>query len=256
MNQKKIKKILGIIALSTASCMTYAADLTSDLSVSGNVGLYSDYIFRGFTQTDNLPALQGGFDLNHTSGFYLGTWASNVSWTRPDYTKNNSVELDVYGGYTKNIKTVDADLGVLSYFYPGDEASSSAVSADATEGYVKFSKDIHGVTASVSFYVMLTNEAWGFSKAQGSQYYSGDIDIPLGLSKATLSLHLGSQRFSGTGNDSYDYTDWKANLEYSLNDTYSVGAFYTGTDQDKGVWNLDGTYVGDNTFGAYLASTF
>ena len=53
----------------------------SDFSVSGNVGLFSDYIFRGYTQTENNPALQGGFDVEHASGLYAGVWASNVDWT-------------------------------------------------------------------------------------------------------------------------------------------------------------------------------
>ncbi len=52
---------------------------TSDWSISANVGLYSDYIFRGYTQTKHQPALQGGFDVEHSIGFYIGTWASNVN---------------------------------------------------------------------------------------------------------------------------------------------------------------------------------
>src|SRR5829696_3345373 len=51
-----------------------------DWTFSGNVGLYSQYVFRGISQTNEKPALQGGFDLAHKSGFYLGTWASNISW--------------------------------------------------------------------------------------------------------------------------------------------------------------------------------
>src|SRR4030081_1004235 len=49
-------------------------------TITGNFGIYSQYIFRGLTQTDRKPAFQGGFDFAHTSGFYLGTWGSNVSW--------------------------------------------------------------------------------------------------------------------------------------------------------------------------------
>ncbi len=51
-------------------------------TVAYNVGLYSQYIFRGLTQTDRGPAVQGGVDLTHSSGFYLGAWASNISWLR------------------------------------------------------------------------------------------------------------------------------------------------------------------------------
>ena len=58
-----------------------AEEATSEWGVSGNVGLFSDYVFRGYTQTINEPALQGGFDLEHSTGFYAGVWASNVDWT-------------------------------------------------------------------------------------------------------------------------------------------------------------------------------
>ena len=55
-------------------------------TLTGNVGIFSQYIFRGLTQTGRKPALQGGFDFAHESGFYLGTWASNISWLKENAT--------------------------------------------------------------------------------------------------------------------------------------------------------------------------
>src|SRR3954469_18200259 len=51
-----------------------------DFTFTGNVGIYSQYVFRGVSQTNEKPALQGGFDLGHKSGLYVGTWLSNISW--------------------------------------------------------------------------------------------------------------------------------------------------------------------------------
>ncbi len=71
-----------------------------DWTFTGNVGLYSQYVFRGISQTNEKPAIQGGFDLGHKSGFYVGTWASNISWLsdgNPDVSA--SIEWDFYGGY-------------------------------------------------------------------------------------------------------------------------------------------------------------
>ena len=65
-------------------------------NVTGNLGLVSDYRFRGYTQTDYNPALQGGVDFAHKSGFYLGNWNSNVEQSL--YT-GASLEMDFYGGY-------------------------------------------------------------------------------------------------------------------------------------------------------------
>ena len=98
--------VLGALAVPS---FVFAADAAPapDLTVAYNIGLYSQYIFRGLTQTDRGPALQGGVDLTHSSGFYLGAWASNISWLRDlnpgagqsAYEKGGHLELDLYGGY-------------------------------------------------------------------------------------------------------------------------------------------------------------
>ena len=48
-------------------------------SLTGNLGIFSSYRFRGIDQTFGKPALQGGIDYAHSSGFYVGNWNSNVS---------------------------------------------------------------------------------------------------------------------------------------------------------------------------------
>ena len=56
-----------------------AAAEASPHTLTGNVGLFSSYRFRGIDQTYGKPALQGGFDYSHSSGVYLGNWNSNVN---------------------------------------------------------------------------------------------------------------------------------------------------------------------------------
>src|SRR3954467_12052526 len=51
-----------------------------DFTFTGNIGIFSQYVFRGVSQTNEKPAVQGGFDLAHKSGLYGGTWVSNISW--------------------------------------------------------------------------------------------------------------------------------------------------------------------------------
>ena len=104
----------------TASAAAPAAP-EPDFTFTGNVGLYSQYVFRGRTQTDGNPAVQGGFDLGHKSGLYLGTWASNVSWIW-DFSPGTSasMEWDWYGGYKGSLPAdFGYDFGVLYYWYPG-----------------------------------------------------------------------------------------------------------------------------------------
>ena len=110
------------LALPIAALAEEAAAPASPHSVSYNIGLFSQYVWRGMTQTDESLALQGGIDYAHASGFYAGAWASNVSWTTDfDYMDSNSLEIDLYGGYANTIGDIGIgyNVGVLQYIYPG-----------------------------------------------------------------------------------------------------------------------------------------
>ena len=86
-------------------------------TITGNLGFFSDYRFRGISQTAKHPAVQGGFDYAHASGFYAGTWASNVS--HYSYTDAN-MEWDFYGGYNYKLNDdIGLTAGGIYYFYPG-----------------------------------------------------------------------------------------------------------------------------------------
>ena len=87
---------------------------------TGNVGFVTDYRYRGISQTDIKPALQGGFDYSHASGIYLGTWASNVSWLS-DQGAKNSLEWDFFGGYKGTAGDFGYDVGLLQYAYVGNK---------------------------------------------------------------------------------------------------------------------------------------
>ena len=91
--------------------------------VTGNLGLTSDYRFRGVSQSQNAPAVQGGVDYAHSSGFYIGNWNSSVS--SQVYTAGAGLESDLYAGYKKEIfKGITVDIGTYNYFYP--RATTSA----------------------------------------------------------------------------------------------------------------------------------
>ena len=112
----------------------------SDWTFTSNIGLFSQYVFRGISQTNEKPAVQGGFDLSHKSGFYAGTWASNISWIsdgNPDASA--SVEGDFYGGYKWALPgDLMLDLGALYYWYPGSYPAGFT-NPDTTELYAALS---------------------------------------------------------------------------------------------------------------------
>jgi uncharacterized protein (TIGR02001 family) len=260
MKLNKLKSaVIGALMLPLTSVVV-AEESKSAFSISGNVGLYSDYIFRGYTQTKNDPALQGGFDIEHESGAYAGVWASNVNWTTEGgYMDDNSLELDFYGGFAGGLGEtgIGYDVGILKFYYPGENTGTAAsADTDATEVYASLSKDIGLVSASLGVYVVVSDDAWGFADADGSKYYTADVDVPIGETPMTASFHVGRQTFEGNGNEPFDYTDWKVNLEYGINDTFAVGGFYTDTNQKVSSWTVNNVYLGDGTGGVYLSAGF
>lgn len=193
--------------------------------ISGNVALTTEYRFRGISQTNRDPAIQGGFDFGHESGVYVGTWASNVSFTE------GGTEIDVYAGWGTDVsENVAIDLGVLYYGYPSDP------DADYVEVYG--SVGFYGATLGLNYspeYTYDTNSYY---------YFYGQYSLPLG-EMFTLDAHLGWNQFKNTsslasflGVDT-DFSDpGKGYLDYSISGTVSFAGVdlslaYIGTDIDK-----------------------
>jgi uncharacterized protein (TIGR02001 family) len=124
--------LIGGLALAGVAMTLTAPAFAQDVTISGNVALATDYTFRGVSQTDESPAIQGGFDATFgSSGFYAGTWASNINFG----TGGANLELDVYGGYKFAVDKLNVDIGVIGYLYPG--ASDDTAELDYWEGYIK-----------------------------------------------------------------------------------------------------------------------
>lgn len=194
-------KSLALVAL-------VAAPVLASAQLSANVSLNSSYKFRGQDQTANKPALQGGFDYTHSSGFYVGNWNSNVTWL-----PNNSIEMDVYGGYKGEVSGVGYDVGFLRYMYPG------AGVANTNEVYAGVSYAGFGVKYSKT----VSDQYFGGSKA-GYLNLSYSLEVAKGV---TVSASLGYTDFkSGT-----DYTDYSLGVGYDLGEGYSVKAALVGANK-------------------------
>jgi uncharacterized protein (TIGR02001 family) len=209
-------------------------------TLTGNVGFYSQYIFRGLTQTNREPALQGGFDYSHSSGIYAGTWASNISWLRDggSYNGGGSLEWDFYGGWKWGFAPDwTLDLGALYYWYPGD-VTPGFVKADTLELYAGLSWK----WLSVKYSHSVNNKTFGVPDSNGTYYIDFGLNVPLGdLSKDmtgwTVFAHYGIQKFKGDqfalvpfGNDSlFSYDDWKVGVSYALPKDFTIGVYYTDT---------------------------
>ena len=103
------KVLLAAITGAAISTTAQAGDLTANASVTNN------YIRRGLTQTENESAVQGGIDYASDSGFYIGTWVSNVNYGAGDVY---SYEHDIYFGYSGEFGDgIGYDFGYLYYNY-------------------------------------------------------------------------------------------------------------------------------------------
>jgi len=200
------------------------AQATSPHSVTGNMGIFSDYRFRGISQTFAQPALQGGIDYSHASGFYLGNWNSNVSGNV--YT-DGTIEMDVYGGYKFNAGPVGMDVGLLQYLYPG--AKTGGVKYDTLEAYVAGSWKWFTLKYSTTL-----GDYFGITDTDGSGYLDLSASYEI-APKLTLGAHVGQQKVKNNSN--LDYVDYKIGITYDLNG-WALGLAYVDTDAETATFSL------------------
>ena len=247
-----------------------AAEPAPSYTFTGNFGLYSQYIFRGLTQTNTNPAVQGGFDYTHASGFYAGTWLSNISWLTDSpavsgYT-SAPLEWDFYGGYRGTFGKSDFgyDVGLLQYYYPGthsDITAPGSVKADTLELYGLVSWKLLSAKYSYS----LGDKTFGVPNSRGTSYLDISANYPL-TEKLSLQAHYGKQKYDGTtagvSNDSVaTYEDYKLGLSYALPKDFTVGAYYTTTSMtalQKAFYTntSDNRNVGKDAFTVFVSKTF
>ncbi len=217
------KRILA--ALLAAPMLGSGTALAEDSPFSANVSIVSDYAFRGISQTNQRPAIQGGFDYAHDSGFYVGVWASNVSWLSDLDARGSSLETNLYAGYATEIGPIGLDVGLLQYYYPGDfdsawRAANGMKKPQTLEGYVGVSWEFLSFTYSHAFTTLFGTEN---SKRSGYYDLSASYEVMDGL---TLDAHYGYQRIRGAGNS--NYKDWKIGATYSYSG-FDFGLHYVDT---------------------------
>jgi uncharacterized protein (TIGR02001 family) len=185
------------------------------------VGVVTDYRYRGISQSRLKPALQGGADFAHSSGFYVGTWASTIKWVK-DGGGDANVEIDLYGGYKFNAGPVAMDVGVLRYLYP---SSSLAVNPDTTEIYAAGSFG----PATLKYSHAVTN-LFGFSDSKGSGYLDLSATFDLGNGWSVVP-HIGHQKVKNNGN--FSYTDYSVTVAKDLGNGLVASLAVLDTDNNN-----------------------
>lgn len=240
--------IAAAVAASFVAPVAFAEEAAPEVpALTANVGVVSDYVFRGISQTRGTGALQAGIDYAHESGLYLGAWGSNVKWVGDGgyYDKGDYLELDIYGGYKWAIGDVGMDVGLITYNYPGS-LLSGAKTPDTQEVYVGATYGIatlkynHVVSDNFIGWYQTTPE---YKKSQGSGYTDLTVTYPV---DETINLigHVGHQFVKNRTDASY--TDWKLGVTKDVGFGV-VGLAVTGSDAKQG----DSDAYGKNGWNGY-----
>ena len=220
--------------------------------ITANVTVVNDYRYRGISQSNFRPAIQGGFDYAHESGFYIGNWNSSISWIGDGYTSLNPqpsapIEMDFYAGFKKELIAPGfaSDFGILQYYYPttgltgtpsasacaGANRQACGVNPNTTEAYIAQNFTLGPVTGFVKFSYALT-DIFGFYKSAGSFYPDLTVNYDTGVFGIALNGHVGYQSITKTASaDGYNfsYTDWKLGITKDFGGGLSANVSYVGT---------------------------
>lgn len=213
-----------------------AAAPASPNPLTANVGLFSQYIFRGITYTREKPAIQGGFDYVDPSGWYVGFWGSNVSNVA---INNASAETDPYGGYTGSIGDFTYDIGLLQFYYAGGKYNVSGESYNTLELYAGLTykfvniKYSHELTDYFGFNDRSVAQDFGLTPngdSKGSHYLEANLNFDLGQG-FSLGLHAGRQTVKHY--EQFNFTDYKIGISKDLGSGYLASMAYIDTNANK-----------------------
>jgi uncharacterized protein (TIGR02001 family) len=199
-------------------------------STSANVTLSSEYVFRGISQTGGTPALSGGFDLGHSSGLYVGTWASNID------NDEGSLEVDYYAGFAGDIgdSGFSYDVGALYYDFPEIEdfdyfetyafLSYSFLSAGVSYSWDVGGADWDGAEDNIYYQVDASHDFGFVTLSAGAGYWDFDDEDAYGES-GYANYYVGASK-SFVGFDfGLTYTNTNSDAETIYGDGPSDGAF-------------------------------
>ena len=225
------------LAAAQAAAPAAAPAPTPEYTFTGNLGLVSDYRFRGISQTFKEPAIQGGFDFSHTaSGIYLGNWNSNVNSGAG--FPGGSIEMDFYGGWKHSWGDFGLDLGGIYYYYPGTDANTTNFLPNPKNGKTHSGRVDNGelyIAGSWKWlslkYSHAVTDYFSLPDTKGSNYldFSGTYDLGDGWG---IVGHVGIFNLKNWHNNTDltkgDYTDWKIGVTKDLSG-WVLGAAYIDT---------------------------
>ena len=236
----KSKLVLALLATSSAA-FAQTAPAAAAPEVTYNVGVVSQYRYRGLAQTKGEPALQGGVDYANANGFYAGAWASTIKWIKeagagsnPSVETKSPVEVDMYAGYKFEAAGLTYDVGYLRYEYLNNTYSKipGAVNANTDEVYGAVTYGVFTAKYSHAF-----SNLFGTANTRGSTYLDLSATFDLG-NGYTLVPHVGRQTIR---NQVTSYNDVALTVNKDLGNglSASVAAIATSV-KDEAFYTVNG----------------
>lgn len=194
-----MKKVIA--AALAAALPAFAQD--SDVAVSGSVTLTSDYIFRGYSQTDENPAFQPAINVLFSNGFHINAWASNVDFNDGGEA---DVEADFTVGYGGEANGLTYDFGAVAYLYPG---SAGRLNYNYWEAYATMGGKVGDATVTGSFNYTPDN----FGGLDDAAFFQVAVSGPV-ADKLSLDAAIGTAQVKKSAGQDYEY--WQIGATYGL----------------------------------------
>jgi uncharacterized protein (TIGR02001 family) len=215
-------KILKLALLAAAASLAVgsaahaqAAAEAPAVALAFNLGVASDYVFRGITQTDENPQIYGGVDATIGKA-YVGFWTSNV-----DFGNDTSAEFDIYGGFKPTLGAVSLDIGLIYYGYANKPAGPDEAYWEA-----KLAGSVAAGTGTIGGAIYYSPEFFG--ETGTAVYYEGNASFPIPNTKLSVSGALGYQWFDAGGS----YTTWNLGMGFAATDHLSFDLRYIDSNDD------------------------
>jgi uncharacterized protein (TIGR02001 family) len=229
-----LKSIRGALAASLLAGCTLAGTpalaqddppngVLGEFTISGNAAVVTQYRFRGVDLSGGDVAIQGGIDIGHSSGFYVGTWGSSIDEDTVGY---GHTEIDVYGGWSGEVASgVTADVGVIYYAYPN--------AGPGKFDYVEFYGSVAFTLGPAEATVGLAYAPDQASLGSTDNIY-GYLDLSAGIPNTPVSLnaHVGYTDGFLTFTDNGKAWDWSVGADFAINENLSLGVKYIDVEGD------------------------
>ncbi len=246
--------LLGLAAAQPAMAADPPVAETPPYTLTTNVGLFSQYAFRGVSYSQEKPVVQGGADLVLANGWYVGVYGSSLS---SKAIQNAAGEIDLYGGYAGSVGDFGYEAGLLQFIYPGGRYTGTDQGYHTLELYAGVSWKMLRLKYSheLTDYFGYNDRSMGLGRggSKGSHYLEANASFDMGAGFA-LDLHVGRQVVRRYGE--YNFTDYRVGVGKDLGQGWRVSLAWLQTNADSALYTIDGLDTGRGKVLASVVRSF